>query len=263
MVNLFLSAAAITQRRVKQTQEAQIRSIDKILRDQRILREKEEAETRRKWEARSKEIWDQVDKAAIVVEARIEAERKAIQEEEDRIKREQEEKERVERERRERQEAERKRVEEEKKRVEEEKKQAEEAKRQAEEARKRAEEDKRKSEEQEAQRQLAEEARKKAEENLEKEKVALSHIEKERIQMGFTTPSEDWEATMDIINVRVAFICLIFLTCSRLSNMVIYSALRVIPFKSENGLQLDVESPLELVRLPRRNNRLNGSYVNH
>ncbi|KAG8809198.1 hypothetical protein FRC19_005381 [Serendipita sp. 401] len=182
MTNLYLTAAKITQTSMEVTlKEQELRIASEVQARQRA-REEEEKREQSRWEARNKAIWDQVDKVAATVEARLEAERKAVEFEK---QKQEAEKRKIEEERRKREDAERERrekAEAEKRRIAEEKEQ-----------------EKERAKEEERRRQEAEEReRKEVEERKRREKEELSKVDTERRQAGITTPSEDWDRALEI-----------------------------------------------------------------
>jgi hypothetical protein len=138
-------------------------------------REAQEREERKQLEERNRRLWEQVDQAAAVVEARLEAERKVSEAKEQQIQEEKNRKEQAEREKKERIEAEKRRL-------------AEEKLKAVEEERKRKEEEERE--------------RVQAEEKQRLEKDQLSKFDKERKAAGITTSKEDWDAAMTTNQVR-------------------------------------------------------------
>jgi dTMP kinase len=175
MMNLQLTISQKTQEALDLANKRQQDIINQAIQTKQMQREEEERRLHQSWEERNRRIWEQVDKAAALVEARLEVDRKKAEAEARKLQEEKEKKEKAEHERREAIEAEKRRV-------------AEEKAKAAEEERKRKE-----AEEQE---------RIKVEEKQRLEKEQLSKFEAERRRSGLTTTQEDWAAAMAINQVR-------------------------------------------------------------
>ena len=174
MVNLYLTAAQMTEERIERTRAEQLAEVEHILTEQRLKHEEVTNAIKAVWEQRTKQLWESVDRATAIVKARLEEEQRALEHQ----KKEQEE------ERRRKEEAERL------------KKEKEEA------DRKRNEEEKRKKEEEERkQRENEEQEKRDAEAKLAAEKAELDKYEKERRSAGFTTVDEDWKTMLNVVQV--------------------------------------------------------------
>lgn len=174
MVNLYVTASQITQATVEVTFQQQQARAERLLQERERNQEAEKRRNMERWEARNRSIWEQVDKAAAIVEARLEAERKAAEAEAKKVEDERKRKEQLEREKREKLESEKRRV--------------------AEEKEKAAQQERKKKEQEEKERLEAEEKQR-------KEKEQLSKFDTERKKAGITTPREDWDVAMAIIKV--------------------------------------------------------------
>lgn len=180
MLSLYLTAAKITEANTEKTYREQQVIIEQTIRAHEQKQYEENQQNLQRWEVRNKMLWEQVDRAAASVEAKLEAqrqrereaERKAAEAEAQRIQAEKDRKEKaaqMEREKREKAEAERRKIQEEK--------------------------DKAAREERE-QKEKEEEERKAAEEKQRQEAAQLSKFDKERKNAGITMPTEDWAAAI-------------------------------------------------------------------
>ncbi|CCA68347.1 hypothetical protein PIIN_02213 [Serendipita indica DSM 11827] len=187
MRNLYMTATQITQTSMDVSAQEQQRDVERVIRARQSERERQERLEQERWEARNKALWEHVDKAAAIVEARLEAERQA-------------------------EEAKRRQAEAEARRIEEEKQkrlQAEQqAREKAEAEKRRIAEEKARAAEEEKKRVAAEKAaeekeRLEAEAKQQREKEALSKFEAERKRAGLSTPREDWDRALEIMqNVK-------------------------------------------------------------
>jgi hypothetical protein len=181
LVNLYLTAAQMTEERIEKTRAEQLTEVEHILTEQRLKHEEAANAIKAVWEQRTKQLWESVDQATAIVKARLEEEQRAIENQKKKQDEERRKKEEAERLKKEKEEAERKRIEEERRKKEEEAKEKE------------AEEKKQKEKE--------EQEKREAEAKLAAEKAELDKYEKERQSAGFTTVDEDWKGMLNVVKV--------------------------------------------------------------
>ena len=181
MVNLYLTAAQITEERIERTRAEQLAEVEHILTEQRVKHEAATNALKSVWEQRTKQLWENVDRATAIVKARLEEEQRALEDQKKKQEEERLKKEEAEQLRKEKEEADRKRIEEEKRKEEEEKK--------------------KKEAEKKKQREKEEQEKREAKAKLAAEKAELDKYENERQAAGFATVDEDWEAILNVVKV--------------------------------------------------------------
>ena len=164
----------MTEERLERTRAVQLAEVEHILAEQRLKHEEATNAIQAVWEQRTKQLWESVDRATAIVQARLEEEQRAIEHQTKKQEEERQKKEEAERLKKEKEEADRKRAEEEKRQKEAEEKE---------------------------QREKEEQEKRDAEAKLAAEKAELDKYEKERRSAGFTTVDEDWKTMLNVVKV--------------------------------------------------------------